>query len=256
MAYKPLALVGQQLDRANPINRGLAAWWLLNDGSRGKVKDLSDNNISGDITGAYIGGGGNGSAYIFNGAGVIVMTGNPAPLQLTTEFSISAWIKTGQNRSFIRSIIDKSDSSTIRSYWLSVETTGVLAFRISVGGVSLSFTSGKVVDDNKPHHVAATYDGAFVRVYVDGVGLFATAQTGTTGAATNSVRIGSENIVGTRQFIGSISNVRIYNRKLSNLEMSQLYNEPYTGLYTPNTAKYFVQAVAASSARVWAAIFG
>ena len=62
-------------------------------------------------------------------------------------------------------------------------------------------------------HLAATYDGAMQRLYVNGVQVSSRAQTGTITVTTNVLRIGGSTTMG-QYFNGTVDEVRVYNRAL------------------------------------------
>src|SRR4029077_17273374 len=67
-------------------------------------------------------------------------------------------------------------------------------------------------------HLAATYDGATMRLYVNGVQVARRAQTGPIATSTNPLQIGGDSLYG-QYFAGRIDEVRIYNRALSVAEI-------------------------------------
>src|SRR5439155_11542233 len=67
-------------------------------------------------------------------------------------------------------------------------------------------------------HLAATYDGATMRLYVNGVQVASRAQTGAIATSTNPLQIGGDSLYG-QYFAGRIDEVRIYNRALSAAEI-------------------------------------
>jgi chitodextrinase len=71
--------------------------------------------------------------------------------------------------------------------------------------------------------LAATYDGATMRLYVNGVQVASRAQTGAIATSTNSLQIGGDTIYG-QYFTGRIDEVRIYNRGLSAAEIQNDMN--------------------------------
>ena len=73
-------------------------------------------------------------------------------------------------------------------------------------------------------HLAATYDGANVRLYVNGVQVGISAQTGTIGTTPTLLRIG-----GSQYFSGVIDEVRIYNVALTQAQIQGDMNTPVGG---------------------------
>jgi len=68
------------------------------------------------------------------------------------------------------------------------------------------------------HHVAMTYDGANIKLYVDGVLKTTTAKTGAIATNSSNLLIGST-------VPGKLDDMRIYNRALSQTEITALYQE-------------------------------
>lgn len=89
--------------------------------------------------------------------------------------------------------------------------------RLSIGGSQLAV--------NTWTHLAATYDGAMLRLYVNGVQVASRAQTGSISVSSGSLRIGGDNIWG-EFFQGRVDEVRIYNRALSPAEIQTDMNTP------------------------------
>jgi hydrogenase maturation factor HypE len=87
-------------------------------------------------------------------------------------------------------------------------------------------------------HLAATYDGATLLFYVNGVQVSSLAQTGSIVTSSNPLQIGGDSIFG-QYFQGTIDEVRVYNGVLTaaqiqadmNTPVSQLRPPPPTGLH-------------------------
>src|SRR5258705_2876824 len=63
-------------------------------------------------------------------------------------------------------------------------------------------------------HLAATYDGATLRMYVNGAQVSSVAQTGNLATSTNPLQIGGDTIFG-QYYRGLIDDVRVYNVALT-----------------------------------------
>jgi hypothetical protein len=77
--------------------------------------------------------------------------------------------------------------------------------------------------DRNWHHIAARQEGRTASLYVDGVRC-ATASVPAIGNETGSITIGRFDGVKYYYFNGRIDDVRIYNRALSDNEISQLFS--------------------------------
>jgi hypothetical protein len=68
-------------------------------------------------------------------------------------------------------------------------------------------------------HLAVTYDGAALRLYVNGTLVRTTAVTGAIGTSNNPLRIGGNNVWG-EWFAGTIDELNVYNRALTAAEIA------------------------------------
>lgn len=159
-------------------------------------------------------------------------------LQLT-DFTISAWFKTNLNIPVgkIIFIVGKGElgsdyPGTNLNYGIYMTSSE----RIEGGFETLDGTdyfvrSPKSYNNYQWHHVALTYDGHVVRLYIDGVqvrNLFVpSADPDTTGK--EPLRIGAENLFAETAprstFNGLIDEVRVWNRALTDVEIAEGYTK-------------------------------
>jgi hypothetical protein len=84
---------------------------------------------------------------------------------------------------------------------------------------SEAFTQGTAqIANNAWTHLAATYDGSTLRLYVNGVAVGSKAMTGSLIKSTGGLRIGGNTVWG-EWFKGRLDDVRVYNRSLSASEI-------------------------------------
>jgi Concanavalin A-like lectin/glucanases superfamily len=74
-------------------------------------------------------------------------------------------------------------------------------------------------------HLALTYDGATIRLYVNGTQVSSLAQTGTIVSSTNPLQIGGDSTFG-QYFAGMIDEVRVYNVALTATQIQTDMNTP------------------------------
>ena len=197
------------------LTNGLAAYYPLNR----NANDESGNSNNGTIQGATWRPGVfrnnlNRSALCFAGAGRVVVSDAPS-LDPANAITLAAWFKAdtwnGNNR-----ILCKGDLE----YDFTAES-GRLSFNLNNGSVSTTLPSTMIW-----HHAVATYDGAAMKIYLDGKMEAQHPASGViTSAGTPDLNIGakpdSSNPVDF--FRGCICNVRIYTRALSINEVTQIY---------------------------------
>ncbi len=213
---------------------GLVAYWSMDENTgtivhqvnteSGVVNTTNQGTWNGNTTLNYSTGV-IGNALQFDGVDDYVNAGNDASLNITSSFSATAWIKPTVGSD--SGIISKDGISGNRGRYLLLMADGTLRSLISSNGTLITyFATTKIVNSSVWQHVATVYDASAqtLKVYINGVDESGTL-TGTIPASINvctiSNRIGSRS---TSYLNGSIDEVRIYNRALSQLEIKRLYN--------------------------------
>jgi len=182
---------------------------------------VSGNGNNGSISGAtWTTSGKYGDALSFNGTNARVNINNATSLQLRSGMTLEAWVYPTSVSSAWRDVIYKGNDN----YYL--EGTSPNSSRPAMGGTfggNLYGTSPLTA--NTWAHLAASYDGATMRLYVNGVQVASRAQTGAIATSTNPLQIGGDSIYG-QYFAGRIDEVRIYNRALSAAQIQSDMNTP------------------------------
>ena len=75
-------------------------------------------------------------------------------------------------------------------------------------------------------HLAATYDGATLALYVNGTLVASQASTGTLIASSGALRLGGNTIWSTESFPGRLDEVQLYNRALTLAELQSAMTTP------------------------------
>jgi hypothetical protein len=191
------------------------------EGSGTVVNDASGNGNNGTISGAtWTTSGKYGNALSFNGTNALVSVNNAPSLQLTSAMTLEAWVYPTTVNSLWRDVIYKGNDN----YYL--EGTSNNSSRPAMGGTFGTPLYGTgALTANTWTHLAATYDGATMQLYVNGVQVASRAQTGAIATSTNPLQIGGDSFYG-QYFAGRIDEVRIYNRALSVAEIQTDMNTP------------------------------
>jgi hypothetical protein len=164
---------------------------------------------------------GSGTALNFDGQNDYVNITNTPALNPTTGITVEAWIKAdswGPNH-WSNSIVNKEGwAFGSQGYTLRCGQNGSLSF--NVGGQSAwhqALSSPGVMSTNEWYHVAGTFDGVTIRVYVNGVQVGSSNYFGSIAVGNYDVRIGQLAYApgGNRLFDGEIDEVRIWNQGLS-----------------------------------------
>ncbi len=210
---------------------GLVAAYAFDEGTGTTVADASGHGFTGTISGAtWTTSGKFGSALVFNGTNAVVTIPNATLLQLTTGMTLEAWVNPTTVNSAWRDVIYKGDDN----YYLEGMSPSQ---RPAMGGTfSPSLVYGTAaLAVNTWTHLAATYDGTTMRLYVNGAQVASRAQTGNIAISTNPLQIGGDSIYG-QYFAGMIDEVRIYNRALTQTEIQIDMNTPVGAPPSPPVA--------------------
>jgi len=188
--------------------------------------DLSRNNNNGVINGATNTSGKFGSALSFDGINDYVTVQDSTNLK-PNDVTVEAWVKGGAQGTF-KYIVSKNYDVAGASYGLYSGAAGGLVFYVRWGALSTDFTvssdAGDIWDD-KWHHVVGMFANSKLRLFVDGKEISPAVPVSLPIIYnTNNLYIGSSDGVSPNFFFtGTIDEVAIYNRTLSEQEILDHY---------------------------------
>lgn len=201
----------------------------------GNAQDSSGNGNNGTISGATFVQGISGQALSFDGVDDMVVVPHSSSLSLE-KYTMEAWIKRDQNReSGIHNIIltKRYEPSWMNNYGLDIDPNGkVLANSYSPDiWTWFGVESVRNISAGEWYHLAATYDRATFKIYINGV-LDNSVNTQYTPYQNNQQLVIGRGCVGdpcmfrpySPSFNGIIDEVRIYNRALNASEIQANYN--------------------------------
>jgi hypothetical protein len=205
---------------------GIVAWYK----AEGNADDAVGTNHGTVYSARYVRGK-VGRAFQFDGAGFVRV---PAARSLDpAAITVEAWIKSSgemtKTMGVCRYLVAKGIDPEAASYALYTGHSGGLFFFVYDGTHWVpSPDAGRAIWDGSWHHVAGTFDGTSVRLYVDG----AQVGNGRPAALTinynmpdgNDLFIGNYFWPGNWGFTGSIDELSIYNRALSDPEVQSIYS--------------------------------
>ncbi|MFX0200112.1 MAG: LamG-like jellyroll fold domain-containing protein, partial [Candidatus Hodarchaeota archaeon] len=144
---------------------GLMGEWNFNEGSGSIAFDTSGFNNNGNLSGGKFGNG-----LYFDGINDYVEVSDSDLLE-PTEITIEAWVNSLGSPGNFKYIISKylpNKYMSYSSYGLYTGNSGGLRFYIGYdSGVIFSPDAGTGIWDGEWHHIAGTFDGTYVRLYVD-----------------------------------------------------------------------------------------
>jgi len=158
-----LMFAGQSF--ADIDQKSIAAAWLF-DKVKGKVtKDISENGYDGELKKNPLQVDGKfGKALEFNGSNYVEISNSSdgLPFGGIEPFSITAWVKNQGGGT----VVGKFNGGVIGAYIVVISGGGTVTFHREVAPWGLSGT--KALPQGEWGHVATTYDGAKMKIYVDG----------------------------------------------------------------------------------------
>src|SRR6185295_7865269 len=181
------------------------AAYAFDEGTGSSATDASGTGNTGSITGAtWTTAGKYGGALSFNGTTALVTIPDAPALHVTTALTVEAWVNPSAATGFWEDIIYKGNDTFYLDASGGAEPV--------VGGTwasSENLTGPAPLVMRTWTHLAATYDGATIRLYVNGTLVRSAAQTGAFAASTYPLQIGGDSLYG-QYFAGLIDEVRVY----------------------------------------------
>ena len=221
---------------------GLVGWWPFN----GNANDESGNGNNGTVNGATLTEdrfGGCSDAYGFNGEQDFIRVENSSTLSIQGSLSISAWVIIPQSTNLqqAQGLVTKwffsgfnvCNDEEFDSYTLVAYDADLNGVSNLIGSTNANTTSGNQVlgtdiqNDSIWKHLVFTHDsssGGYL--YLNGVQIASQTTTGDICPSTNPLYFGADNNNGVvhRFFDGGLDDIGIWNRALTQEEITDLYN--------------------------------
>jgi glycosidase len=210
------------------IDPSLLAYWTFDEGTGSIANDSSGNGNTGTVVFDISDGGEgywtlngmvNGALY-FDGEFTQVVVSNSPSLNPNNGITIAAWVNAA-NWSGTPRILEKGLSDNQYALFINLSTQlEFLVASVSNGIVAVSPPSAGAW-----HHLAGTYDGSWMSLYIDGQLATQQIASGAMPVATDPLVIGDKpdgNLYDA--FNGTLDDVRIYCGTLTAVQVAQLYN--------------------------------
>jgi len=212
------------------VSAGLSAYYPLDR----NALDLSGHAMNGVVQGATPVAdrfGDLSSAMYFSGAGSRISVPDTALLG-PARITITAWVRPDAVGK-VMAIVDKLDAAG--GYYLRVLADG----RVDFYATGASDPIGTEIPPGAWRHVAASFDGDYQRIYIDGELKSEVSRAGTMPPSYAPLTMGQAPD-GTLPFSGAIDELRIYARALSDTEVAQVFYDwdkvaPVVGVSTPTS---------------------
>ncbi len=208
---------------------GLEAGYPFSEASGLTTADASDNGNTGTLLNGPVRTPGRyGNALLFNGVNSYVSVPDSPTLGLGSTGTLEAWVNLSSLNVW-HGVMSKgnADASEPQNYGMEIDSLNRVMCILGTGVAGLNLYSTTAMDANQFHHLACTWNGTTLSLYIDGVLNASTAQTLTPVANNSPLTIGQYG-GNADQLKGIIDDVRIYNRALSQIEIQSDMNSPIT----------------------------
>lgn len=197
------------------LSNGLVGYWNLQETATPSL-DSSGNSNSATWAGNTSSTSGKfGYGNSFDGNDDYMTVSDSTSLDVT-QVTMSAWI----NPTALGGVIMTKAIGAGGTGGYYMDTSGNKIRFCATGGCVSSTTS---LTTGVWTHVSATFDGTTVRFYLNGAPDGTSTGTVTSVATNTALLVFAMDSAGTTDYNGKIDEARIYNRALSNIEISQLY---------------------------------
>jgi hypothetical protein len=235
----------------SPTLAGLVAAYGFEEGTGTTTADKSGNGNTGTLVNGTVWttSGRFGNALQFDGSNDRVDVADANSLDLTTGMTAEAWVNP-TNLSGWRTVVVKEVSGELSYLLYANDSNPTPAGYVRIGSTSSNVVGSGGIPLNTWTHLATTYDGATLRLYVNGTQVGSRALPGSIVTSNQPLRIGGNAIWG-EYFVGKIDEVRVFNRALSASEIQGTMNAPVVGAQVVQPTRSTPIAVDATARRVW-----
>lgn len=192
----------------------LAAYYAFN----GDASDASENASDGVVNGPVLTADRNAvanQAYLFDGTDDAITVADTNNFRFSSQITVAAWIRPDEQKSQI--IFRKGGGAVTPLFELSMSGTGDIIFALGANQArKTGYTTATWA------HVAGTYDGSMMRLYVNGVLSDSTAIADALIQDTSVLLIGTRTNQASNTFHGAIDEIRVYDIGLTQTEIAAL----------------------------------
>ncbi|MER7505870.1 LamG-like jellyroll fold domain-containing protein [Nonomuraea pusilla] len=219
----------------NPPSEGLVAAYGMEEGAGTTVGDSSGEGNAGTATSATWTAGKYGNALSFTGTnGSWVTIPHRDSLRLTAGMTISAWVMPSVTNGYRTLVMkDHANGSAYGLYASNGTAPSAWMLKSDNSGSHAIIDGTTALPTGTWSHVAATYDGATARLYVNGIQVAQTAASGPLLDDGGALHIAGNTRWG-EYFAGAIDEVRIYNRPQT---AEQIQTDMNTPIVKPPSAR-------------------
>jgi len=213
----------------------LAGWWKLDEGFGNTANDSSIYGADGTLTGAPLRIDGRiRGALQFDGVDDYIECEAGESLNITDVITIALWVNTNDSgNGEINAYLMKGEFS----YGIRHTTSNNIEFYIYSDGFHRVQVPVTEAFNGQWHHLAGTYDGLDMKLYIDGEIMATTQYNGAINRDINyPLNFGRNNQGDSNNqwlYEGMLDDIRIYNRVLSQQELQDMLNPEFASMPNP-----------------------
>jgi hypothetical protein len=220
--------------KTRAIGSGLVGLWKFDEGSGTTATDSSGNGNTGTLIGSPTWVNGKlGKSLSFDGVDDYVRVERSSSLDVTAQVTVETWVYPRAYDNHIVSRVIGGDPYSAHVYVIGTSGDGKAHY--SVNHSPMAAHSEATISLRTWTHLAMTYNGSHVCLYVNGTFDSKYAQTGPINTTSCWLGIGCKPQCGLAYFNGIIDDVRIYNRALSQQEIQADMSGLGNIILTPST---------------------
>jgi hypothetical protein len=257
------ATMAQTVPNYVPTN-GLVGWWPFN----GNANDESGNGNNGTVNGATLTTdrfGNANKAYSFDGVNDYIEVSDNNSLDINGSITISVWINPTTLGSY--RLVDKVSVNFGGAYGFDFSSSSLTPNNIDrlryLNGGEQSLPFGLTTNQN--FNIIVVYNQIDLKYYINGVLNNSIPKTGLANNNNNPLRFGANSLLNGNWFNGVLDDIGIWNRALSQQEISDLYlscnnnltiSPSVNSLQTGGTANFTATTSDLNSTFTWQSDFG
>jgi hypothetical protein len=213
------------LARDQSIRTGLAGFWAFD----GSAQDSSGNGNHGTVNGATPTTGHFGQVYDFDGTDDYIDVAHSGSLDIANEITIAGWVNPDDVTNPVR-LVAKRSQADVGGYVLESSTSVInpgdsFVMWLDIGGTWEEVPSTTEAVQASWFHVAGTYDGTQMKIYVNGILENNVDQAGAIDSINAPLAIGAidaEAPLAPNFFDGAIDEPVVFDRALSKSEVQSI----------------------------------
>ena len=232
-----------------PLPAGLVAGWNFNENSGTTAADATSNaNTATLVNGASWSAGKYGSGMRVNGNSQYLSIANSASINLAgNAMAFSAWVNPvaeAGDRVLFGKFYNSTMTSPYYQYGLELRnTSNTPVFEIGTSGGALEASMGSGLAAGQWTHLAVVFNGSQVQFYTNGTLTSTVAISASITARSAPMYLGAD--ISPNQFLnGTLDDVRLYNRTLTQAEVQTDMNTPLAAVVDPSAPTVAITAPA------------